>query len=123
MSTARPARRAALLLAVWSLPGLISVAQVMALNSAVNLPLPVLLAWQLPPWWCWGAATVALEAVFARRLDGRRVAAIAGIVTATAIAHAVTQYGTGRLFTTLPMYREPFLALSWMLVQKFALLN
>ncbi len=115
-------KRAVALLAIWSLPGLILAVQVRALYPP-PLPLFYSLAWQVPPWWCWAPATVAIEVLLIERPGARRLLALAGIILAAAVGHAGAQYLTSRLFTDQPLAKTRPLFGTAVLLQKFALVD
>jgi two-component system, LytTR family, sensor kinase len=115
-------KRAVALLAIWSLPGLIAAVQLRALYPPPP-PLFYSLAWQLPPWWCWIPATVAIEMLLVERPGPRRLLALAGIILAAAVAHAGVQYLTSRLFTDQPIAKTRPIFGTAVLLQKFVLLD
>ncbi len=115
-------KRAVALLAIWSLPGLILAVQLRALYPPPP-PLFYSLAWQLPPWWCWIPATVAIEMLLVERPGPRRLLALAGIILAAAVAHAGVQYLTSRLFTDQPIAKTRPVFGTAVLLQKFALVD
>ena len=115
-------KRILALFAVWSVPGLLAAAQVQALYNPPP-PLVATLAWQVPPWWCWVPATLAIEKLTAASKRWQRVAGVLLVVAAAALANAGLQFVFGRLFADQGLFRMSPLPAAFLILQKFALMT
>jgi signal transduction histidine kinase len=115
-------KKVLVLLLIWSVPGLMAAMQVQALFKPAP-PLLNILAWQVPPWWCWVPATLAVEALFERRSRLQRIGGLAAVVVGASVAHAAILYLTLTAFSQQPPPKARALDAMLMLVQKYALLD
>jgi len=115
-------RKALVLLLIWSVPGLIGVIQLQALFKQAPALLDNL-AWQVPPWWAWVPATLAIEVLFEKRSGLRQIAGLGMVVVGAALAHAAFLYLTGKAFSHLPPPKPQPVDAILLLAQKYALLD
>src|SRR5262249_56892777 len=83
---------------IWSVPGLIGAVQIQSLFKPPQALLDNL-AWQVPPWWCWIPATLAIEALFEQRSCLQRTSSLAAVIVAAALGQAGVLYLTCKAFS------------------------
>jgi two-component system, LytTR family, sensor kinase len=113
-------KKALVLFLIWSVPGLIAAIQVHVLLRPGLLDN---IAWQVPPWWAWAPATLAIQALLEERSRLRKVVGLAAVILGAAFAQAAILHVTSKAFSHQQLPKVPPLAAILVLMQKYALLD